>query len=834
MNSKSTIFAVALLALFAAHLSADEWKIPHNARMLTRWAKNVSPTNALPEYPRPQMVRGQWQNLNGLWDYAIQRRITPDASGHQNDANISGAPVSTAQGGPNDGAYTFNGENDFLLIKRPVEDDFTISLWLKTTQTGTQGQWMEGIGLVDGECPGVTEDFGTAIVGDRLAFGVGDPDTTILSQTPINDGKWHHAAAVRTRSSGMMQLFVDGKLETIGTGSQRSLNRPEQLTIGGIATGGHRFRGSLADVRIFNQALTGIEVASLSHSAGKQTVATANLVGWWKLDSDWRPSEEEVRYEGRILVPFPIESALSGVMKKFMPGDQLWYRRTFNVPTEWKGQRVLLHFGAVDYEARVWINRRELGRHRGGYDGFTYDITDALQPRALQELRVCVQDPTDAGEQARGKQTLRPGGAAYTATSGIWQTVWLEPVPPSGIANVKITPDVDASALNLVVRIQDDSQDGQIEAVALRGDETVAKVKGRPGQKMALPIKNVQLWSPDDPFLYGLRITRLLQGKKVDEVRSYFGMRKISVTPDDHGVPRLMLNGKFVLQCGPLDQGFWPDGIYTAATDLALKSDLEYCKAIGFNLVRKHLKIEPERWYYWADKLGLLVWQDMPSGNLRDADARQQWEVELTRHIEDHFNHPSIIIWVLFNEGWGQYDTERLVRRMRGLDSSRLINDASGWYDQQWGDIVDKHFYPGPGVPRLEEKRASVTGEFGGLGCVITAHVWRDDAWGYRSFTNTETLTEEYQRLWQRVYWLAEHEGLSAAVYTQISDVEQEANGLLTYDREVEKIDRSRARVANTGQLGLRTYETAGSCGRCGGDDAAHWGSNGSMRQPMR
>jgi hypothetical protein len=802
----SSILAACLLACSTISNTAQEWH-PGKAPLMTRWAKEVSATNALPEYPRPQLVRAEWQNLNGLWDYGIQRNTVPDVSDEKNDANVNGAPAFTPAGGPNGiSAYFLDGEKDCFLVRRPVADDFTISLWVKTMQTGAEGSWVAGIGLLDGECPGVTDDFGTAIVGNSFAFGVGNPDTTIQSKTPINDGQWHHLAAVRTRATGVMQVFVDGRLEATGTGSTRALTRPTQLTLGGSAAGGHRLKGSLADVRVFAKALTETDISALSHAAGKPAAA-AGLVGWWKLDSDWQ-KPAEIRYEGQILVPFPIESALSGVRKQFLPGDHLWYRRTFAVPEKWKAQRVLLHFDAVDYEASVWLNGKELGRHRGGYDHFTYDITDAPRPGAVQELKVSVVDPTDSGNQAHGKQVLHPGGAAYTASSGIWQTVWLEPVAASAIAELKLMPDVDASVLRLKVRTQDASEAGQIEAIALAGGKKVASAKGKPGEVITLPIPTGRLWSPDDPFLYDLKITRTLGRKTTDEVRSYFGLRKIAVTPDAKGVPRLMLNNRFVFERGPLDQGFWPDGLYTPPTDGAIKFDLEYCKAVGFNLVRKHLKIEPERWYYWADKLGLLVWQDMPSGNLRGEEARRQWETEMTRHLEDHFNHPSIVTWVLFNEGWGQYDTARLVARMRSLDSTRLINDASGWYDQQWGDIVDKHFYPGPGVPRLEEKRASVTGEFGGLGYVVPGHVWRNDAWGYMSFTDSAPLTELYQRLWLRAYWLAENHGLSAAVYTQISDVEQEANGLMTYDREVEKIDRAKARACASGQMPLRNYHS--------------------------
>jgi hypothetical protein len=503
-------------------------------------------------------------------------------------------------------------------------------------------------------------------------------------------------------------------------------------------------------------------------------------------------------YDGKILVPYPIESALSGVRKAFLPEQKLWYRRTFAVPAGWAGQRVLLHFGAVDYASTLWVNGKPVGEHLGGYDPFTIDITDALRPGIPQEIVLAVTDPSDKGDQAHGKQVLKPGGCAYTATSGIWQTVWLEPVPAEHIDRLKITADL--SNIGVTATGGASQTPAPVTVTVRDGDTVVATAQGVAGGEIRLPVPAPKLWSPDHPFLYDLDV-QLGQ----DRVSSYAGLRTIAVGKDAAGVPRLRLNGEPVFQCGPLDQGFWPDGIYTAPTDAALRSDLDYIKAIGFNLDRKHIKVEPDRWYYWADKLGILVWQDMPSGDLKTAEARKQWELETRRHITDLANHPSIVMWVLFNEAWGQHDTERLVQAVRTLDPTRLIDESSGWYDHRWGDVVDKHFYPGPGMPRLEENRASVTGEFGGLGYITPGHMWVANAWGYQSFTNTGQLTEEYLRLWQRTYKLEAERGLSAAVYTQISDVEQEANGLQTYDR-LEKMDREKIRAANSGKLPSLNY----------------------------
>ena len=356
--------------------------------------------------------------------------------------------------------------------------------------------------------------------------------------------------------------------------------------------------------------------------------------------------------EAKILVPYPIESALSGVMKH---ADRMTYRRSFEIPQAWSGRHVLLHFGAVDWEAKVSVNGKELGVHRGGYDDFSFDITDALKTSGEQEIAVEVFDPTDAGSQPRGKQVLHPGGIMYTPTSGIWQTVWLEPVAETHIESLLLVPDVDAGCLRLTV-----GGTGTVEAVASDGGRQVAQVSGDAGAELKLAIPDPKLWSPDSPHLYDLRVSLKSGGKTVDEVTSYFGMRKIALGKDEQGVTRLMLNGKFVFQVGPLDQGFWPDGIYTAPTDEALRWDIETMKKLGFNCARKHVKVEPDRWYYWCDKLGLLVWQDMPAGDNKTAEAKQQFEVELRRLIEGRRDHPAIIMWVVFNEGWGQYDTQRL------------------------------------------------------------------------------------------------------------------------------------------------------------------------------
>jgi len=556
-----------------------------------------------------------------------------------------------------------------------------------------------------------------------------------------------------------------------------------------------------------------------------------NLNGLWDYAITAKDAPQPTRWDGQILVPFPVESALSGVMKRVSETNRLWYRRTFTVPRTWNlksGRRVLLHFGAVDWETTVWVNGREVGAHRGGYDAFSFDITDALKPQGEQEIVVAVWDPTDAGTQPRGKQFRNPHGIWYTPTSGIWQTVWLESVNNAHIERLRIVPDVDAGAVNIEIHAVSPagSASGATEAdiAVFDGGRRVARgvaavtltvkqpsVVGR--ARISLPAP--KLWSPDSPHLYGLKITLRNERRVVDEIESYFGLRKIAVARDASGVNRLFLNNQPLFQFGPLDQGFWPDGLYTAPTDEALRYDIEMTKRLGFNMCRKHVKIEPARWYYWADKLGLLVWQDMPSGDkyigpkdpdiTRSPESAAQFERELRAMVEGLYNHPSIVMWVPYNEGWGQWDTCRIVNLIKQWDPTRLVNNASGWADRGCGDVNDLHKYPGPAAPPREEKRAAVLGEFGGLGLPLKGHTWQDEKnWGYKSFKTPEELTTAYLDLIEKLRPLVTDKGLAAAVYTQTTDVEIEVNGLMTYDRAVVKMDEATVCNAN-----LSVYRTA-------------------------
>ncbi|MSR56532.1 MAG: glycoside hydrolase family 2 [Planctomycetaceae bacterium] len=534
-----------------------------------------------------------------------------------------------------------------------------------------------------------------------------------------------------------------------------------------------------------------------------------NLNGLW--DYAIRPKDEArpAKYDGQILVPFPVESALSGVMERVGAKKKLWYRRDFETPAEWKGQRLLLHFGAVDWETTVWVNGKEVGTHQGGYDPFSFDVTDAIKPSGSQELLVGVWDPTTDGPQPVGKQHTKPEGIWYTPTTGIWQTVWIEPVPKTYIRGFRVTPDIDTRSFVVEADIVGNTAQTHVMAMWVRTDEGL-KALGKSGP-VDKPIRvefgpqdEMRLWTPDDPFLYHLLVTvfdgpNSDKAPELDRVLGYFAMRKSSIGPDADGVVRLLLNDKPLFQYGLLDQGFWPDGLYTAPTDEALKYDIEITKKMGFNLARKHVKVEPARWYHWCDKLGLLVWQDMPSGDkhvepgkgeiTRTAASTEIYNRELKTLIDALYNVPSIVMWVPFNEGWGQFETVRVTEWVKKYDPSRIVTCASGWNDFPVGDVHDVHVYPGPASPQPESKRAAVLGEFGGLGLPLPGHTWQSEKnWGYRSFTTKDDLAEAYFNLIHNLRPLVHSPGLSAAIYTQTTDVEIEVNGLLTYDREIIKI----------------------------------------------
>ena len=505
-----------------------------------------------------------------------------------------------------------------------------------------------------------------------------------------------------------------------------------------------------------------------------------NLNGQWSYAIADAEAPRPTAFDGKILVPFPIESQLSGAGVWVTPAQRLWYRRTFATPALPTGHRLLLNFGAVDWEAVVYVNGTSAGVHRGGFDPFTLDITDRLVAGAQQELVVAVRDPTDDGEQPRGKQVRRPRGIYYTAVTGIWQTVWMETVPAWHVRGLRIDPDLDRGVVRVSVGTEGRGQ-GRVTVSVLDGTREVGRADG---PTATITIPKPRRWSPADPYLYNLRV-RLDSGDAVD---SYFGMRSTTVKRDASGVPRLYLNGEPIFQFGLLDQGWWPDGLYTAPTDEALAFDIQKTRELGYNLIRKHVKVEPARWYYHADRLGMLVWQDMPSANNKGPEAEANFARELTAMVDALRNHPSIVMWVPFNEGWGQHATEKYVSWLKGYDPTRIVNNTSGWTDMKVGDVADLHAYPGPAMPPLEPARAAVLGEFGGLGLPMEGHTWLDRGnWGYRSYTSAADLNTAYRDLLTQLR-LHAGDGLTSAIYTQTTDVEIEVNGVMTYDRAVVKL----------------------------------------------
>lgn len=541
-----------------------------------------------------------------------------------------------------------------------------------------------------------------------------------------------------------------------------------------------------------------------------------NLNGLWQYAVREKNAATPASWDGKILVPFAIESGLSGVGRTVGKDSLLWYRTSITLPATMKGKKVLLHFGAVDWRTTVYVNGKEAGSHEGGFDPFSFDITPFLK-KGAQEITISVWDPTDDGPQPRGKQVKQPNGIWYTPVTGIWQTVWVEGVADTYIAGTTQTPDIDRAELTVTADIPGRQPGDVVKVTALDGGTEVAS-GNLEAQPLQLKIASPKLWSPESPFLYDLRFTITRKGKVIDEVKSYFAMRKSSIGKDNNGVQRMQLNNRFVFQFGPLDQGWWPDGLYTAPTDEALQYDIAQTKAMGFNMIRKHIKVEPARWYYYCDKLGMLVWQDMPSGDLgngwemrpgiidratdkkRSPESEAYYRKEWNAIINTLYNFPSIIVWTPFNEAWGQFKTMDIAAWTMKKDPSRLVNTASGGNFYPIGPIIDLHNYPEPAMPDpavYGDKRAIVLGEYGGLGLPVDGHVWQQkDNWGYQSFKNADDMFKRYSAFTDRLEELIKL-GLSAAVYTQTTDVEVEINGLMTYDRRVQKVPAEKLKAVS-------------------------------------
>ncbi len=541
-----------------------------------------------------------------------------------------------------------------------------------------------------------------------------------------------------------------------------------------------------------------------------------NLNGLWQYVITAR-SQQSVpgSFDGQILVPFCVESALSGVGKTVGKDQLLWYKNTINQQLLKKDEQILLHFGAVDWQCDVFINGVKVGSHEGGSDPFSFNITRFLKKGNKQEIALRVWDPTDDGTQPRGKQVKNPHGIWYTPVTGIWQTVWTETVPSTYIASTRHTPDIDNKQLKVSAQIEGALPGDLVKFVAYDGSTVVGEATLPSGVEGSLEIENPKLWSPTAPHLYHLKIQLLRGVKQIDYAESYFAMRKITIQPDKKGLQRLALNDQILFQYGPLDQGWWPDGLLTAPSDEALAYDVVKTKEMGFNMIRKHIKVEPARWYKHCDSIGILVWQDMPSGDLggnrwdmnpgkisginldknRSAESEAMYRKEWKAIMEALHNYPSIVVWVPFNEAWGQFKTREITEWTMKNDPSRLVNSASGGNYFYTGHILDIHNYPDPAMPDTaifgQMGQALVLGEFGGLGLPVEGHTWQNkDNWGYQSFKNQEELLQRYTKLMADFKRLIPM-GLSAGVYTQTTDVEIETNGIMTYDRKLIKIPQN-------------------------------------------
>ena len=541
---------------------------------------------------------------------------------------------------------------------------------------------------------------------------------------------------------------------------------------------------------------------------------------WLNLNGPWSYSIREPDYlkpekhDGKILIPFSLESSLSGVMKSLTDKQVIWYEKEFEFPEEWNGKKILLHFGAVDWKCTLYVNEAKIGEHSGGYSPFYFDITNRIK-EGINKIVLQVYDPTNRGEQPIGKQTLSPGSIWYTPISGIWQTVWLEPVNENYITKLEINNDYDNKEIKITFKLNSEEKlplDVKLEF----NENEIQTIQGNSNEEITIKISDEDFhpWSPSEPNLYNIKAELLSkEGKVIDSLVSYTTIRKIEQRKDLSGNFRIFLNNKPIFNMGTLDQGYWPDGLYTPPSEEAMIYDIQKLKDLGFNTIRKHIKVEPWRYYYQCDKIGMMLWQDMPSGDLggnkwepdvlnggTDVERSQESKNTYYKEWEEIIDHlkffQCIIIWVPFNEAWGQFETEKTVEFTKEKDPLRLINAASGGNHRVCGNIIDLHSYPGPRQAFKEDSLINVLGEYGGLGLNIEGHTWNEDNWGYAVFKTKEEVTERYEQYIDELIRLIES-GFSAAIYTQTTDVESEINGLITYDREEVKIIEERIKAAN-------------------------------------
>lgn len=559
-----------------------------------------------------------------------------------------------------------------------------------------------------------------------------------------------------------------------------------------------------------------------------------SLNGLWDYAVTPKSEARPKTFDGKILVPFAIESSLSGVGKALTPEDALWYSTSFSVPANWKGKRLILNFDAVDWKAEVFVNDIKVGSHTGGYTRFSLDVTPYVK-NGSNSLVVRVEDASDNDFQPRGKQVKQPRGIWYTSVSGIWQSVWIEPVAPAHITDYNVVSNVADKAINVTVDAAGVQEGDVVKVFLLDGGigystETANAAKPAadgmysvlasgmavPGGTVTLNVRNPKLWSPESPYIYGLDIQILRAGKVIDRVAAYAPMREVSAYRKNGNTLLMGLNGDGLFQLGPLDQGWWPDGLYTAPTDEALKFDIQKTKDFGFNMIRKHVKVEPDRWYYYCDQLGMIVWQDMPSfavskkwgmyyyGEGEDwpasPEAKANYYKEWGEILNQFKKFQCIAVWVPFNEAWSQFDTKDVVAFTKRTDPTRLVNQSSGGsWEEGVGDILDNHHYPYPAFRMWDKNMINVLGEYGGIGFPVQGHLWQADKnWGYVQYKSGDEVLAEYADFAEQLKQLIK-QGCSAAVYTQTTDVEIEVNGLMTYDRKVIKMDENKLRAVNEG-----------------------------------